>query len=76
MEQSECASFSVSVCVLYMEIGIYAFDSAHTHALRLKLSECVNVRLELYVCAYVCVSDLIRNITSFVFKDVFKCESL
>lgn len=29
MEQSECASFGVSLCT-YMEIGIYAFDAVHT----------------------------------------------
>lgn len=53
---------------VYMEIGIYAFNAAHT------LSEiiCMCER----VLGSVCVCDLIRNITSFVFKDVFKCESL
>lgn len=51
-----------------MEIGIFMHLTVHTH----RLSACVSVRLD--VC--VCVCDLIRNITSFVFKDVFKCESL
>lgn len=51
-----------------MEIGIYAFNAAHTQSEIICMCE--------RVLGSVCVCDLIRNITSFVFKDVFKCESL